>query len=314
MNKLMGLMVLALGRGCLFSEEPPVSVPFTAVSHVSGTLLRDRDGAYWMVDRWPDRRPMLDRFFEGSHVRREDAIPLSAEEARCLRPTTALWYPRTLWRLVRLPTGSFWYLNQAERLARMARPAVMASWRDTPDRAELFDGTLQDLETRYRVMGPMPPPNGALFRTAEHVAIFSDEKLHLFESVALARAVGYPLDQAVATSEDTLQEMAPFGEVLTPSTFLVCPLAAAQLRQTEDHDGDGVPFFQDCDDDNPRRHPGHTEICDGIDNDCDLIVDNGFEVGHRCVVQNTCLSPSYTRCADHRLGVVCDEDEIVCRE
>jgi len=39
----------------------------------------------------------------------------------------------------------------------------------------------------------------------------------------------------------------------------------------EDRDGDG--FTDDCDDDNPDVFPGATEFCDGIDNDCDNVVD-----------------------------------------
>ena len=41
-----------------------------------------------------------------------------------------------------------------------------------------------------------------------------------------------------------------------------------------DDDGDGVLAPYDCDDNDPQRYPGNSEPCDGIDNDCDNIVDN----------------------------------------
>ncbi len=42
-----------------------------------------------------------------------------------------------------------------------------------------------------------------------------------------------------------------------------------------DADADGVPAEQDCDDNDPGVNPDATEVCDGIDNDCDGTVDLG---------------------------------------
>ena len=43
---------------------------------------------------------------------------------------------------------------------------------------------------------------------------------------------------------------------------------------SRDADGDG--FTEDCDDNNPDVHPGAAELCDGADNDCDNVADNGW--------------------------------------
>jgi hypothetical protein len=44
-----------------------------------------------------------------------------------------------------------------------------------------------------------------------------------------------------------------------------------------DSDGDGVLDYQDCEPQNPEVHEGAAEVCDGFDNDCDGVVDDGFD-------------------------------------
>ena len=43
-----------------------------------------------------------------------------------------------------------------------------------------------------------------------------------------------------------------------------------------DADGDGVPAEEDCDDFNPFASPDAVEVCDGMDNTCDGLVDPQF--------------------------------------
>ncbi|MCB9793467.1 MAG: hypothetical protein H6741_12160 [Alphaproteobacteria bacterium] len=44
-----------------------------------------------------------------------------------------------------------------------------------------------------------------------------------------------------------------------------------------DADGDGSPEGEDCDDADPDTHPGATELCDDLDQDCDGAVDEGLD-------------------------------------
>ncbi len=43
----------------------------------------------------------------------------------------------------------------------------------------------------------------------------------------------------------------------------------------DDNDGDGFNATDDCDDTNPEVYPGALEVCNGIDDDCDGVVDEG---------------------------------------
>ncbi len=44
----------------------------------------------------------------------------------------------------------------------------------------------------------------------------------------------------------------------------------------QDADGDGSPACEDCDDEDSGLFPGQEEVCDGIDNDCDEVVDENL--------------------------------------
>ena len=70
----------------------------------------------------------------------------------------------------------------------------------------------------------------------------------------------------------------------------------------KDNDGDGAVGTNDCDDSDPQRAPGKTEKCDGVDNDCDMQVDEnvsrscGKAMGVCRQGQQSCTSGSWGAC------------------
>ena len=123
--------------------------------------------------------------------------------------------------------------------------------------------------------------------------------------------------------------------------FLVACSAQNEKAQVEDAeiavDGDGDGFLaDDCDDSNPLVNSGATEICDGIDNDCDGEVDedvltefygdsDGDGFGNPLLVAEGCEAPAGfvsngTDCDDTRSDIypsaeeVCDDLDNDCDE
>ncbi len=59
-------------------------------------------------------------------------------------------------------------------------------------------------------------------------------------------------------------------------TFAVNKIAGPGCGSGTDLDGDGFAEPEDCDDTNPAVYPGAPELCDGIDNNCNGQIDEGF--------------------------------------
>jgi len=59
--------------------------------------------------------------------------------------------------------------------------------------------------------------------------------------------------------------------------FSLALLFSAPALAGVDGDRDGYSGRDDCDDTDPSVYPGATELCDGVDNDCDGDTDEGFD-------------------------------------
>ncbi len=71
--------------------------------------------------------------------------------------------------------------------------------------------------------------------------------------------------------------------------------------------GDGCALGADCDDRDPAVSPGAPERCDGVDNTCDGVVDEGFEQAGRICTggRGVCARPGMYTCTPDGAGVVC---------
>ena len=67
-----------------------------------------------------------------------------------------------------------------------------------------------------------------------------------------------------------------------------------------DQDNDGYyaePCGLDCDDTNPNINPRHGEECDGVDNDCDGIVDENLYIPCELFGYQECINGEWTDCS-----------------
>lgn len=292
--------------------HPPVSVPFSPLSHPAGTFLRDPSGAFWMVGRWQDRSRVTAEELDRSHLDAAAAIQATQEEMRCLPDSGREWRGLQGWELRRLPTGSLWYLHRLPRFVREVMRDVLVSWHDYEDNAFALDLTPEELLAEFRDVGPMPLMDGTLLRTDRgwylHFAGFA----HRFTDEALVAAAGYDPNRALRISETRLGALTTvINPVFDAASFLRCPAETPDSRRYDDADGDGFAAETDCNDHDERMHPGLLETCDGLDNDCDGIYDNGFSVGMSCRMNDGCHTHGTTECADF-WTVSCQSFDVSC--
>ena len=132
----------------------------------------------------------------------------------------------------------------------------------------------------------------APFARGEHVAAWSGDTMIIWGGNGTRTGAQYCVctEQVLYRDEDG----DGYGDPLSPIS--ACPGLAGYATQAGD-----------CDDRNPQVHPGATELCDHLDNNCDGRVDDGFDIGIQCSVQvDACHQVSGTsQCRANGSGAEC---------
>ena len=95
-------------------------------------------------------------------------------------------------------------------------------------------------------------------------------------SAQIAGAVAEDPHKAATTNDFNMAIAATHEMITNRPMFLKSFVACEQGSGGDDNDGDGVPWCNDCRDEDPTVHPGVAETCgNGIDDDCNGVVDDG---------------------------------------
>lgn len=262
--------------GCEFRIEP-VWRPRT---HPPGTLLMDRDREMWMVVNRLERRSVSgDDVLAETGLGTGDAIRMSPEEERCLLPVPDVeyWYPEIMrWHPVLGPGDDeqVYVLDWERRLRRRTSLLELAShgfsshWLDQFDAGDEAWRSFESVEPSFSFR------DGQIVRTEEGLYYLLRGEAHTFRPAELAREAGYLERSVTELPHERLEDLVSFGDPFTRETFTICP-ADEPIALMRDHDGDGTPFHLDCDDEDSSRHLRAIELCDGVDQNCDGLVDEG---------------------------------------
>lgn len=294
----------------MMSPSAPESHAIRA--HPPGTLLHDARGRLWMVETWPERTFMSPQALQSAHRERREAIAMAFNEELCIVNRGRVWHGLEGWTLYRLPDEAYWYIDELRHERRAASREVIRAYRHDPAQAYVWPMSTEAFLGQFHDVGLMLPPDGTLARTDQGLFYYYDGVWHPFASEDLARQAGYGSLTPVSLAQDVLLRFGAVGEPLDASVFQTCPASLPDARRAEDADADGALRANDCDDHDANRGNGFTEICDGIDNDCDGDVDEGFGIGVACVLDDGCQSPGLMECNFDGYSVSCQNQEAQC--
>ncbi len=197
-------------------------------SHPAGTLLVDHLGELWMVVSGGVREQVSgDDTLGEVGLDEHDAIPMSAEEERCLTPSLDYWDPGNWhWWPVYGPTeedpGPF-ILDWERYVRRPISLETLESWGYYTRWLDSFDGGEDEWSSYAFEDDPVPMRDGALVHTEHGFYYVVHGRSFFFNSLGLVSEAGYHPENALLIPDHRLRELAPASIAFTRETFALCP-------------------------------------------------------------------------------------------
>ncbi len=127
------------------------------------------------------------------------------------------------------------------------------------------EGNLPDMPVRWGVFHP-DNKEGAIVAT--ELGVWSTDKMNGQQTL------WKPDNAGLANVRCDMIRLRPADKRVIVATHGRGVFTSDSYGQPEDKDGDGFPADVDCDDTNPNVYPGAPEICDGLDNNCNGLIDD----------------------------------------
>lgn len=210
------------------ADAPPPPVAAWPRSHPIGTLLVDNERELWMVAEGGIRLSVSgDDTLGEIGMDEHDAIPMTAEEERCLFPSSDYWGPGNFaWQPVYGPheddPGPF-ILDWDRRIRRSVSFEALESWGYYWRWMDYFDGGEDEWQSFTYEGEPVGLRDGTLVHTEYGFYYVVHGRSFFFHPASVAAEAGYHLEDSLSMSDRRLRELAPASTAFTRETFDRCP-------------------------------------------------------------------------------------------